>query len=324
MKTQFLLSGASGMIGSALRQELTAAGHSYKQLVRRRPRSESEIEWHPDRNQGPDPAALSGIEVAIHLSGKNLSEGRWTEQRKREIVESRVGPTQLLAASLCKAEPRPKAFVCASAVGIYGNRGEEVLDEQSAAGRGFLAETCLVWEAAAAKAAECQMRVVTTRFGIVLSQQGGALAKMLPLFRLGLGGSLGNGRQWMSWISLKDVARALVFVSEQALAESGRELARSQPAGAEPVGPQVEAINLVAPEPVTNAEFTKALGVALDRPTILPAPAFALRLAMGEMADEMLLASTRAVPHRLTQMGFAFHHPTLPDALKAEFPEKST
>lgn len=308
------------MIGSALRRELTAAGHSYKQLVRRSSRSGNEIEWRPDQNQGPDPAALSGIEVVIHLSGKNLSEGRWTEQRKREIVESRVGPTQLLAASLCKAEPRPRAFVCASAVGIYGNRGDEVLEEQSAPGCGFLAETCLAWEAAAAKAAECQMCVVSTRFGIVLSQEGGALAKMLPLFRLGLGGPLGIGRQWMSWISLKDVARALIFVSEQALKESGREPAAPQPAGPEPVGSKVEAINLVAPEPVTNAEFTKVLGVALDRPAVLPAPAFALRLAMGEMADEMLLASTRAVPRRLTQMGFSFNYPTLPDALKAEFP----
>lgn len=297
------------MIGSALAQQLTQAGYGYKQLVRRRPRSANEVEWHPDQNQGPDPAQLAGIDAVIHLAGKNLSSGRWTDRLKREIVESRVQPTRALISSLCKTEPRPRVFVCASAVGVYGERGEQLLSERSAPGEGFLAETCLAWEAAAAAASQCGMHTISTRFGIVLSSKGGALAKMLPQFRLGLGGQLGNGRQWMSWISLQDVVRALLFVSEQALSEQA-EAANSSP--------KVEAVNLVSPQPVTNAEFTKTLAAALNRPAIFRAPAFALRLALGEMADAMLLASTKVAAADLTQKGFEFHHPTLAEALKAE------
>ncbi len=304
MKSHVLLSGASGLIGTALRESLAGAGYGCKQLVRRPARSSEEIEWHPGAGQMLDANRLQGTEIAIHLSGANISSMRWTNARKRVLVESRVEPTRALAAALCRTEPRPKVLVCASAIGIYGERGDEVVDENSAPGKGFLPETCLAWEASAAEAAECGIRVVSARFGIVLSPKGGALAKMLPLFRLGLGGPLGNGRQWMSWISLEDVTRALIFLGQRALDD--------------PSAPPVEAVNVVAPNSVRNIDFARQLGRALHRPAILPAPAFALRLAFGEMADQALLASARVVPMRLQQKGFEFRHPTLAEALRHE------
>jgi uncharacterized protein (TIGR01777 family) len=304
MKPQVLLSGASGLIGTALRETLAQQGYPCKQLVRRPARTSEELEWNPQSGKTPDSSRLSGTEIAIHLSGANISSARWTDARKRILVESRVEPTRALAAALCQTEPRPKVLVCASAIGIYGERGDEVVDENSAPGQGFLPETCLAWEAAAAEAAACGIRVVSARFGIVLSPKGGALAKMLPLFRLGLGGPLGNGREWMSWISLEDTARALIFLGQSAIDD--------------PSAPPVETVNVVAPSPVRNVDFTRQLGRALHRPAILPAPAFALRLAFGEMADQALLASTRVAPARLQQKGFQFHHPTLAEALRHE------
>lgn len=304
MKSQVILSGASGLIGSALREHLAAAGYECRQLVRHSPRSSEEIEWHPGSGTLPDRNRLQGVEIAFHFSGANISSSRWTGARKREIVESRVVPTRMLAAALCQTSPRPKVLICASATGIYGERGDEIVDETSMPGTGFLPETCLQWEAAAAEAAACGIRVVSTRFGIVLSTKGGALAKMLPIFRLGLGGRLGNGQQWMSWIALDDVARALIFVAERALSE--------------PSAPQVEAVNVAAPNPVRNMDFTRTLGHVLRRPAILPAPAFALQLAFGEMAGQTLLASTRVAPQRLQQKGFVFSHPTLAEALRSE------
>ena len=301
MKPQVLLSGSSGLIGSALRHQLAQSGYPCRQLVRRPARTAEELEWHPESGRGPDPALLRGAEIAIHLSGANISAGRWTDARKRELVASRVAPTRALASALCQTEPRPRVLVCASAIGIYGDRGDELLDENSTPGQGFLPETCLAWEAAAAEAAQCGVRVVSVRFGIVLSPKGGALAKMLPLFRLGLGGPLGHGRQWMSWISLEDVVYALIFLGQRALED--------------PSAPPVEAVNVVAPNPVRNIDFTCQLGQTLHRPAILPAPAFALRLVFGEMADQTLLASARVVPARLQQKGFEFRHPTLVEAL---------
>lgn len=301
MKNHVLLSGASGLIGTALRQQLTAAGWESRQLVRHKPQNPGEVQWNPGQGAGPDAAALGNPAVAIHLSGAGIADKRWTEARKQLIVDSRIQSTRALVTALCALDPKPRLLICASAIGIYGDRGDEVLDETSTHGTGFLPHTCEQWEAAAAEAANSGIRVVSARFGVVLAKQGGALAKMLPLFRLGLGGPLGSGHQWMSWISARDTARALAFLADPAQAE----------------GPAVEAVNVVAPDPVTNAEFTRALGRALHRPAFLPAPAFALRLAFGEMADAALLASARVLPRRLQQMGFRFEDATLAGALRS-------
>lgn len=296
MKKLVLLSGASGLIGTALRAELTSEGWECRQLVRRPAREAGEVEWHPGKGVGPGVEALGEPEVAIHLSGAGIADQRWTAARKKLIVDSRIDSTRALVEALSGLEKKPRLLVCASAIGIYGDRGDEVLDERSAHGEGFLPETCERWEAAAAEAAKAGIRVISSRFGIVLAKEGGAMARMLPLFRLGLGGPLGSGRQWMSWVSARDTARALAFL-----------------AGTEE-GPAVEAVNVVSPNPVTNAEFTRELGRALHRPAFLPAPAFALRLAFGEMADAALLASTRVLPKRLEEKGFRFVDATLGEA----------
>jgi hypothetical protein len=243
------------------------------------------------------PAQLEDFDVIIHLSGANLASHRWTPAYKREILESRVQTTQALARLLAGLRRPPRIFLCASAVGIYGNRDAEVLTEKSAPGTGYLAETCVAWEASAQPALDAGIRTVHLRFGVVLTPDDGALAKMLPLFRLGLGGKLGSGEQWMSWISLPDVISAVFHIID---------------------APQLSGpVNMVAPIPVTNAEFTRTLGLALHRPAIVPAPAFALRLAFGEMADEALLASTRAIPAQLAQSGFRFQHAQLALALES-------
>ncbi len=299
MKKVVLLSGASGLIGSALRGELTAGSWECRQLVRRKAQGPGEVEWHPGSGVGPDVLTLGEPEVAIHLSGAGIADQRWTAARKKLIVDSRIDSTRALVAALSGLEKKPRLLVCASAIGIYGDRGDEVLDEGSAHGEGFLPETCERWEAAAAEAAQAGIRVISARFGIVLAKQGGAMARMLPIFRMGMGGPLGSGRQWMSWVSARDTARALAFM-----------------AGTED-GPAVEAVNVVAPNPVTNAEFTQEIGRALHRPAVLPAPAFALRLAFGEMADAALLASTRVQPKRLKEMGFRFEDATLGEAFSS-------
>lgn len=300
---KILFSGASGMIGTAL---VRTAAHNWiqpVQLVRSKPAGLSEIQWNP---QAQDPVAasdlvtLEGVTAAIHLSGANLSAHRWTPAYKREIVDSRLGTTRALVDVLKSLKYPPAVFLCASATGIYGDRGDEILNEESKPGHGFLPETCLAWEAEAARASAAGIRVVHLRFGVVLDSDGGAggaLKQMLPIFRLGLGGKLGSGRQWMSWIALSDMVRAIFHL-------------RDTPSVAGPV-------NLVAPNPVTNAEFTRALGRAVHRPAIIPAPAFALRLAFGEMADEALLASTRAIPEKLRSSGFTFELPDIGSALKA-------
>jgi len=291
-----LISGASGMVGSALRDALLRRGEELVQLVRRAPKSREELEWDP---AAPSPIAearrLEGVDAAIHLSGANLAARRWTPEYLREVTASRVDSTRALAAALARLRPPPRSMLVASAVGIYGNRGNELLYESSEPGSGLLADLCHAWESATATAEEAGIRVVHLRFGVVLDRHAGALAQMLPIFRLGLGGRLGSGKQWMSWISLRDVIGAMLFVLDSE-SLSG-------------------AVNLTSPEPVTNTEFTRALGRQLRRPAVLPAPALALRIALGRMADEALLTSTRAVPRKLLDAGFRFAHASVEEAL---------
>jgi uncharacterized protein (TIGR01777 family) len=286
------------LLGTVLRQALVDRDGEILQLVRRQPASAGELKWDPEASPlALAPERLEGFQAAIHLSGSNVAGRRWTPAYKREIQRSRVGSTGALATLLARLRKPPEAFLVASACGVYGDRKDEILDEQSSPGKGFLADVCQEWEAAARPAEEAGIRVVHLRFGVVLTPSGGALGKMLPLFRLGLGGRLGSGKQWMSWISMADAVAAILF-------------AMDTPALAGP-------INLTAPEPVTNAQFTRALARAVHRPAILPAPAFALRIFLGQMANEALLASERVLPARLLSAGFQFAHPVVDEALAA-------
>jgi len=298
-RDKILLSGASGMLGTALRTALVARGAEVLRLVRREPTSAGEIRWDPS---APSPLsagdALEGLTAVIHLSGANVSERRWTETYRREMKASRVGSTHALATALAALERPPQALLVASATGIYGDRGEEVVDEDSPPGSGILAQLCKEWEASAEPARAAGLRVVSMRFSVVLSREGGALAKMLPLFRVGLGGTLGSGRQWMSWIGLSDLVAAVIFMLDTPTLN----------------GP----VNVSSPGPVTNAVFTRALARQLHRPALLPAPAFALRLAFGQMADEALLAGACVAPRKLLDAGFRFRRPTIEEALAAE------
>jgi hypothetical protein len=297
---RILLAGASGLIGSALVPALRAAGHEPVRLVRRPAAAPDEVFWDPVRGEVEWPK-LGAIDAIVNLAGENVGASRWTAARREAIFRSRVDATRTLVALIAKLPRKPAVFVSASAVGYYGDRGDERLDERAAIGRGFLPEVCLAWETHAEGAARAGVRTVLLRFGVVLARGGGALTKMLPVFRLGLGGRLGNGRQWMSWVALADAVGAV----QHALAT---------PALSGPV-------NVVAPGAVTNAEFTVALGRVLGRPTVFPVPAFALRLAVGPgMADEALLASTRAVPAALPASGFAFRQGDLESALRAAIP----
>jgi len=289
-----LVTGSSGLIGSALVPVLIGDGHTIVRLVRRAPGADS-ARWNPD-DGSLDHGALQGIDAVVHLAGESIASGRWTRARKALILNSRVRGTALLARSVSALRDKPKIFLSASAVGFYGDRGDALLDETSAGGRGFLADVCAKWEDAARPAADAGIPVVTMRTGVVLSRAGGALPKMLAPFKLGLGGALGAGTQYMSWIAIDDVVGAM------------QHLLRLDPVA----GP----VNLVAPDPVTNLEFTKTLGAVLGRPTVLRVPAFGLRLALGEMADEMLLASTRAWPARLTASGYRFRYANLEAALR--------
>ncbi|HNW60308.1 MAG TPA: TIGR01777 family oxidoreductase [bacterium] len=288
------ITGASGLIGTGLVRHLEQNGHDIHPLVRRWPlHSARQIFWNPAKGE-IDRDNLEGLDAVIHLAGENLGS-RWNSARKERIMKSRCEGTRLLAAALARLRRPPAVFISASATGFYGNRGETLLDESAAAGSGFLAEVCAAWEAAAAPARAAGIPVVHPRFGIILDRDGGALARLLPLLRLGLGGKLGNGRQYWSWVAMADVHRALTFLLEHPVTS----------------GP----VNLTAPAPVTNAVFTRTLAHALHRPAFLAAPAFALRLVLGEMADEMLLSSARVVPARLTAAGFRFAYPDLATAL---------
>jgi uncharacterized protein (TIGR01777 family) len=301
MAGRILVSGASGMLGTALRRSL-ATNWETLQLVRRQPESHKEFEWHPETALPfAETNSLEGLSAVIHLSGANLAGQRWTPARKRELIGSRVTTTQALSQALARLNQPPKVFLVASGAGIYGNCGGELLEESSAPGTGFLAGLCRAWEDAAAPAKQAGIRVLHLRSGVVIGPDtgsgGGALAKMLPIFRLGLGGPLGNGRQWMSWIALADWIAAVYFLLNQENLS----------------GP----INMVSPSAVTSADFARALGRAVDRPAILPAPAFALHLALGEMADEALLSSARVLPKRLLEAGFQFRQPSIEEALRA-------
>jgi uncharacterized protein (TIGR01777 family) len=291
------LSGASGMLGLALNQALRQQREQVLRLVRRAPVASDESRWDPVTGLLPEAGKLNGLSAAIHLSGANLASRRWTAAYKREMTGSRVTTTRVLAEALAKLRNPPRVLIAASAVGYYGDRGDEILNESAVLGKGFLPELCAAWEAAALPAEQAGIRVVHLRFAVVLGPAGGALGKLAPMFRLGLGGPLGNGKQWMSWVSEADAVSATLFALQNAKI----------------TGP----INIAAPNPVTNREFTRELGRAMHRPALIPAPAFALRLVFGEMADEALLASTRAVPQRLLEAGFQFQHPTLSQAFAA-------
>src|SRR5262245_23383894 len=289
-----VITGSSGLIGSALIPLLTRNGHTIRRLVRGA-RDGGAARWNPDAGSLDD-GVLAGADAVVHLAGETIATGRWTAAKKARIRDSRVRGTALLTRGLVALDRKPTVFISASAVGIYGNRGDEVIDEWSAPGHGFLAEVCSQWEAATRPAADAGKRVVNCRMGVVLSGTGGALAKMLPVFRLGLGGVMGSGRQYMSWISIDDVVGAIQHLLLSEIV----------------VGP----VNVVAPNPVSNREFTKTLGGVLRRPTSLRVPAFAVRLGLGEVADELLLASTRAQPLRLIASGYQFRYPALEGALR--------
>lgn len=291
-----LVSGSSGLIGSALVRSLGGAGHCVVRLVRRAPATD-EVRLDPAVDP---PFTKAGEEQAfdavVHLAGESIS-GRWTAAKKTRIRDSRVQGTRMLASALGRSIRRPRVMVCASAIGFYGDRGDEVLQEESAPGSDFLAEVCQQWEAATEPAVRVGIRVVALRFGVVLSPRGGALARMLPPFRMGAGGRIGSGRQWMSWIALDD---AIGTVQHALASESLR-------------GP----VNTVAPRPITNAEFARTLGGALHRPAILPLPAFMVRLMFGEMGEALLLSSQRVDCGKLLASGYRFRHSELKPALEA-------
>ena len=292
-----VVSGASGLVGRALSVLLAEQGHRVTALVRRRPAAgDDEVCWNPEKGE-IDAAKLEGLDAAVHLSGDSLASGRWTAEKKQSIRDSRVVSTALLARTMAAMKRPPRVLISASASGVYGDRGEEWVDEASSPGDSFLARVAVDWEMAAQPAADAGIRVVNARLGVVLSPSGGVLAKMLPVFRRGLGGVIGNGRQHLSWIGLDDVVRAIDFL-----------LRRDDLAGP---------INLVAPAPASNREFTKTLGRVLNRPTIFAVPAFVVRAVFGEMGQATILSSTRVRPRRLLEAGFEFGSPRLEEALRS-------
>ena len=282
------------MVGSALIPRLEADGGEIIRLVRDTPRA-NEVEWHPNQDE-IDPAKLNGFGAIINLAGENVAEGRWTDEKKRRIRDSRVNGTHLLSEAIAKTPQKPQVFLCASATGIYGDRGDEILDEQSESGSGFLAGVCREWEKATEPASKAGVRVVNLRFGPILARAGGMMEKMLTPFKLGLGGKIGSGKQYISWVAIDDAVSAILLALKDGSIR----------------GP----LNVVSPNPVTNEEFTKTLGEVLSRPTVMAMPAFAARLAFGEMADEMLLVSQRVVPKKLNAAGFEFQYRELEPTLR--------
>lgn len=290
------ITGGTGMIGSALTALLRTAGHTVRWITRHADASRGDIGWDPDAGR-LDPASLTGVEAVVHLAGANVGQ-RWTESHRAAILQSREQGTRTLVSALLRMPVRPKVLISGSAIGYYGDTGAKVVDESASNGQDFLARVCTVWERETAPAADAGIRVALARTGVVLSPGGGALAKMLPAFRLGLGGPMGSGEQWMSWITLDDEVRALRFLLETDRCSG--------------------AFNLTAPTPATNADFASAMGHVLQRPSIIPIPAFALRALFGEMADATILSGQRVLPTRLTQAGFSFNHATLEAALRSE------
>ena len=298
---KILVAGSTGLVGTALVQALAQEGHTMCRLIRAQSKltlagkEGFDVAWNPAT--GELGGAGVGADAVVNLCGASIAGGRWTKERKELLRTSRMGTTRALVNALAKMSARPRVLVSASAIGIYGDRGDEVLTEENKPGVDFLAGLAREWEAEALKAEALGIRVVLARFGIILAKQGGALAKMLLPFKLGAGGRLGSGKQWMSWITLEDVVGIIRFAIE--------------------TGALRGAVNVVASQPVQNAEFTKVLAKALHRQALFPAPAFALRLALGEMADALLLSSQRVAPQKLQQLGYAFLHPDLSCALKA-------
>jgi uncharacterized protein (TIGR01777 family) len=287
---EITIAGASGLIGTELSRSFERSGHRIRRLVRGSLNGPGEFSWNPESGT-IDAAAIEGADAVINLAGANLAGGRWTEKRKRLLRDSRIRSTDVIARCIAQSTSKPAVLVNASGVGYYGTHPEGWVDEQSPLGDGFLAGLCNDWENATDPAAAAGVRVVKVRFGVVIAKEGGALAKMLPVFKLGLGGPIAGGRMWLSWISIVDLVRVVErVISDPKL---------------------VGAVNAVTPNPVTNLVFTKELGRALGRPAIVPVPAWALRLALGEMADETLLASARAKPGRLREAGFEFRHETI-------------
>lgn len=292
---KIVISGASGLIGTQLVAKLSSSGHEVVRLVRRSPKS-GEIQWNPKLGT-LDAAALEGADAVVHLSGAGIGDKRWTNGYRKEILDSRTATTALLAKTIASLSRKPSVFLSGSAIGIYGARNDEQLTEVSTHGTGFLAEVCEQWEGAAQPAVDAGVRTVYLRTGIVLSPKGGALKKLLPLFKLGVGGKFGNGKQWQSWISIDDEIGAIEY------------LLTANVSGA---------VNLTAPNPVTNAEFTKVLASVLKRPAIVPVPTFAPKILLGgELADALLFTGQRVIPAALNASGYSFKHTTLESALRS-------
>ena len=288
------VTGSSGLIGSALVPHLRAAGHEVQRVVRRAAAAPDEITWDPAKGT-IDLAALNGVDGVVHLAGAGVGDHRWSDDYKREILDSRIDSTNTIVRAMQQVEHRPRVLVSASAIGWYGDTGDRIVDETAPAGTGFLADVVRAWEGASQVAVASGIRVVNPRTGLVVAKSGGAWARMFPLFKLGLGGKLGNGKQYWSWISLRDEVCALQFLLEQDHMNG--------------------AVNLTAPNPVTNAEVTKVMGKVLGRPTLLPAPAFALKTALGEFSTEVL-GSARVVPAVLEQAQFRFQDTTIESAIR--------
>jgi uncharacterized protein len=289
---RILITGASGPIGAGLLPSLTAMGAQVSRLVRHQPSGEGQMQWDPDQPLAPE--SVSGFDAVIHLAGETIM-GRWTEAKKDKIRNSRVRGTQNLAQALARASQKPRVLVAGSAIGFYGDRGDEILREDSRSGSGFLPKVCREWEMASQAATDAGIRTAHIRTGVVLSAKGGALKQMLLPFKLGLGGRLGSGSQWLSWIHIDDMVGAVHHILKTDSLQ----------------GP----VNMVAPKPVTNADFTRVLASVLSRPAILPVPAFAMQLALGQMAEEVLLASERVDPAKLSASGYEFHYSDLQSAL---------
>jgi uncharacterized protein len=298
---KILVTGATGLVGTALVSALARGGHTVCRLVRPQSvvgsgtKEGFDVAWNPET--GELGGAGVGPDAVVNLAGASIADGRWTADRKKLLRTSRIDTTQALVQALAKMNARPSVLVSASAIGFYGDRGDETLTEESKPGTDFLASLTQEWEAESLKAEALGIRVVLARFGIVLARAGGALPKMMLPFKFGAGGRIGNGQQWMSWIALEDVVGILRYALENRVIRG--------------------ALNVTAPKPVQNSEFTKVLALAVRRPALFPAPAFALRLALGEMADALLLSSQRVVPQRLQQLGFRFQHADLASALAA-------
>jgi len=293
MISRILVSGVSGPIGAALLPTLKTRGYEVTRLVRGVATGEDQVSWDPGKPIAPE--AVSGFDAVIHLAGESIV-GRWTNEKRLKIRESRVAGTTALAEALAQAKDKPQVFACSSAIGYYGDRGEEVLNEASAPGSGFLPDVCREWEAATQSAIDAGIRTVQMRTGIVLSPAGGALGKMLPPFKMGVGGRIGDGQQWMSWIDVQDMVGAIHHILKSDLLQ----------------GP----VNMVAPKPVTNVEFTKTLASVLSRPAILPMPAFVVKLVFGEMGETVLLGSQRVEPAQLVASGYPFRFSSLRASLE--------